>query len=210
MLSAKTGLREFDQQRDNGLQNGNNNEETFPLMCTSLASKHRYVFTKDNVKLFIMGKWLCSKLRSIFLIAHEETAQLWFCRSEILGLDNVIERRVFLDNYVFGLDGNLGWRNSWLNEDPTNLDLSLLPTSLLWSDHRLVEDHQKRHMGIYTILKFIAGVQMGILVAYSSSVGHVLVYARILEMFVRSVMLNVYMEIAKSSQCIIVLLTCGF
>ncbi|GJZ98046.1 root hair defective 3-like protein, partial [Tanacetum coccineum] len=29
--------------------------------------------------------------------------------------------RVFLDNYGLGLDGNLGWMNSWLNEesDPT-------------------------------------------------------------------------------------------
>nr|GEZ32843.1 hypothetical protein [Tanacetum cinerariifolium] len=153
LLSAKTGLREFDQQRDNGLQSGNNvdkdtkpntsksssselkmlddlemnkNEETFPLTCKSLASKH----------------------------------SLW-----------------------------------------------LLPTSLLWSDHRLVEDHEKWHMGIYTIIKFIAGL-FSFYMEFST--GHVSVYARISEMFVRSMMLKVYVEIAKSSQCIIVLLTCGF
>ncbi|GJW09597.1 cationic amino acid transporter 8, vacuolar [Tanacetum coccineum] len=61
--------------------------------------------------------------------------------------------RVFLDNYGFGLDGNLGWRNSWLNEDPAHLERAVLhglvTYFLLRSDHRLVVDHENRPMGIF-------------------------------------------------------------
>nr|GEV24461.1 hypothetical protein [Tanacetum cinerariifolium] len=135
LLSAKTGLREFDQQRDNGLQSRNNVDKD----------------TKPNT----------SKSSS----------------SELKMLDD------------------LEMNNLWL-----------LPTSLLWSDHRLVEDHEKWHMGIYTIVEFIAGL-FSFYMEFST--GHVSLYARISEMFVRSMMLKVYVEIAKSSQCIIVLLTCG-
>nr|GEY41830.1 hypothetical protein [Tanacetum cinerariifolium] len=135
LLSAKTGLREFDQQRDNGLQSGNNvDKDTKPNTARSSSS-------------------------------------------ELKMLDDLEMNK-------------------------------LLPTSLLWSDHKLVEDHEKWHMGIYIILKFIAGL-FSFYMEFST-VGHVSIYARISEMFVRSAMLKVYVEIAKSSQCIIVLLTCGF
>nr|GEW60293.1 coatomer subunit delta-like [Tanacetum cinerariifolium] len=51
---------------------------------------------------------------------------------------------VFFDNYGFGLDENLGWRNSWLNEEPTNQDRAILHELVTYFLLRLIGDHEKR------------------------------------------------------------------
>ncbi|GKC25733.1 splicing factor U2af large subunit B isoform X3, partial [Tanacetum coccineum] len=83
--------------------------------------------------------------------------------------------RVFLDNYGFRLDGNLGWRNSWLNEELTHQERAVL--------HVLVT---------YFLLRFCN---------FALSV-----YAE-QRCLLAQCILNVYVEIAKSPMCIIVLLT---
>ncbi|GKA72265.1 hypothetical protein Tco_0778481 [Tanacetum coccineum] len=138
---------------------------------------------------------------------------------------------VFLDNYGFGLDGNLGWRNYWLNEEPTHQErvvLHVLVTYfLLRSDHRLVEDHEKRPMGIFwnlymslmyaddvTFCNFalskidLPTFQFSFYMKFAT-VGHVSVYAE-QRCLLAQCMRKVYVEIAKSPKCIIVLLTHGF
>ncbi|GJV36648.1 hypothetical protein Tco_1409125 [Tanacetum coccineum] len=133
--------------------------------------------------------------------------------------------RVFLDNYGFRLDGNLGWRNSWLNEELTHQERAVLHVLvtyfLLRSDHRLVKDHEKRPMGIfwnrYMSLMYADDVtfcnfalsKIDLPTFQFSSVGHVSVYAE-QRCLLAQCILKVYVEIAKSPMCIIVLLTHGF
>ncbi|GKA06883.1 hypothetical protein Tco_0686107, partial [Tanacetum coccineum] len=178
LLTAKTGFREFEQQRDNGLQSGNNvDKETEPNTARSSSSElemlddremnkciSKYSWCLDKGWLFgtygckyseCLVKSLCSlcncywwsaiypftiwvmKMENgfYFYTSHRNTVSCtfsalywsltWFSHHVAINYW-VFIGRVFLDNYGFGLDGNLGWRNSWLNEDPTHLERAVL------------------------------------------------------------------------------------
>ncbi|GJV07900.1 hypothetical protein Tco_1345556 [Tanacetum coccineum] len=168
--------------------------------------------------------WSSCGLRKLIL-------SLWFYWSIIQSVCHrvaincwVFIGRVFLDNYGFRLDGNLGWRNSWLNEELTHQERAVLHVLvtyfLLRSDHRLVKDHEKRPMGIfwnrYMSLMYADDVTFAEfslfaedLQVYSWSKGLVSVYAE-QRCLLAQCILKVYVEIAKSPMCIIVLLTHGF
>ncbi|GJS81345.1 hypothetical protein Tco_0747886 [Tanacetum coccineum] len=137
-------------------------------------------------------------------------------KSEILGLDNVIEgsSTVFSHHLFSG-----------------PIAKPMLSYSAARSDHRLIEDHEKRPMGIfwnlYMSLMYADDVTLAEfslcakdLQVYSGSIfiwnlllwemyQYMLKFQRCL-LAQAQCMLKVYVEIVKSPQCIIVLLTHGF